>query len=81
MMQRAKVARKNAKQETMMERMQRAADRIEDARKETLELEAMMQGRDHDNVATEALCAHETLSDGLQALQRMMDGDERDDPR
>ena len=78
MMQRAKAAQKSANRLTMMERMQRA-DRIKDARKEMLELEAMMQGRDHDNVAKDALCVHETLSDGLQALQQMMDGDERDE--
>ena len=52
-MQRAKAARKSANRLTMMERMQLAADRINDARKEMLELEAMMQGqqgRDHDNL-------------------------------
>ena len=79
MMQRAKAARKSANRLTMMERMQRAADRIKDARKEMLELEAMMQGRDHDDVVKDALCVRETLSDGLQALQRMMDGDERNE--
>ena len=79
MMQRAKAARKNANRLTMIERMQRAADRIKDARKEMIELEAMMQGIDHDDVVKEALCVRETLSDGLQALQRMMDGDERNE--
>ena len=65
--------------------MQRAADRIsieawiEEARKETFELELMLQGRGVDTVAKGALCVHETLSDGLQALQRMMNRDERNE--
>ena len=97
MMPRAKAARKDANRSTMMERMQRAADRIKDARKEILELEVMMEaGRSryvvtgryeedgHDDsvrctMVKDALCVRETLSDGLQALQRMMDGDERNE--
>ena len=58
--------------------MQRAADRIKDARKEMLELEAMMQGRDHDDVVKDALYVHETLSDGLpQALHIKTGGGRR----
>ena len=95
MMPRAKAARKDANRSTMMERMQRAADRIKDARKEILELEVMMEAgryvvtgryeedRHDDSVRCtmekDALCVRETLSDGLQALQRMMDGDERNE--
>ena len=85
MMPRAKAARKDANRSTMMERMQRAADRIKDARKEILELEVMMEadGNYDDGVrctmVKDALCVRETLSDGLQALQRMMDGDERNE--
>ena len=90
MMPRAKAARKDANRSTMMERMQRAADRIKDARKEMLELEVMMEAAryvvkdGHDDgvrctMVKDALCVRETLSDGLQALQRMMDGDERNE--
>ena len=84
MMPRAKAARKDANRLTMMERMQRAADRIKDARKEVLELEVMMEAARHDDgvrctMEKDALCVRETLSDGLQALQRMMDGDERNE--
>jgi hypothetical protein len=84
MMPRAKAARKDANRLTMMERMQRAADRIKDARKEVLELEVMMEAARHDDsvrctMVKDALCVRETLSDGLQALQRMMDGDERNE--
>jgi hypothetical protein len=90
MMPRAKAARKDANPLTMMERMQRAADRIKDARKEMRELEVMMEAaryvvkdRYDDGVrctmVKDALCVRETLSDGLQALQRMMDGDERNE--
>ena len=84
MMPRAKAARKDANPLTMMERMQRAADRIKDARKEVLELEVMMEAARHDDgvrctMEKDALCVRETLSDGLQALQRMMDGDERNE--
>ena len=77
-MQKSQAARKNAKQDkTMLGRMQRAADRIKEAREEMSELETML-GR-NIYVTTDMLCVHETLSDGLQALQRMMDGDGRNE--
>ena len=77
-MQKSQAARKNAKQgKTMLGRMQRAADRIKEAREEMSKLETML-GR-NNYVTTDMLCVHETLSDGLQALQRMMDGDERNE--
>ena len=77
-MQKSQAARKNAKQDkTMLGRMQRAADRIKEVREEMSELETML-GR-NNYVTTYMLCVHETLSDGLQALQRMMDGDERNE--
>ena len=84
MMPRAKAARKDANPLTMMERMQRAADWIKDARKEMRELEVMMETdryvvKDASSMVKDALCVRETLSDGLQTLQRMMDGDERNE--
>ena len=78
MMQKSQAARKNAKQDnTMLGRMQRAVDRIEEARQEMSEIETVMQKAATDS--KDALRVHETLSDGLQALQRMMDGDRRNE--
>ena len=83
-MPRAKATREDANRLTMIERMQRAADRIKDARKEMRELEEMMEAARHDDgvrctIVKDAVCVRETLSDGLQALQQMMDGDERNE--
>ena len=78
MMQKSQAARKNAKQDnTMLGRMQRAVDRIEEARQEMSEIQTVMQKAATDS--KDALRVHETLSDGLQALQRMMDGDRRNE--
>ena len=70
-------SQKNKKDETLIGRMQRAADSIEAARKEMSEIEALLQDGDADAVSQGARRVRETLDDGQRELQRMIDGDER----
>ena len=70
-------SQKNKKDETLIGRMQRAADSIEAARKEMSEIEALLQDGDADAVSQGARRVRETLDDGQRELRRMIDGDER----